>query len=212
MMDTLWPYLPVIFTALSIQFVGILSPGPSVVMVVGHSLAQGRGAASASAAGVATGSGVLALATVLGVSALVAQIAGAMEILRFAGAAYLAWLAIKAFQRSRTLPPLTPTHPTHRRIAVLYRQGLLLQLSNPKAMLFWLAIATMGGLAEAPWQAKGLLVFCAIGQSFLGHGLYGWLLGGAGPRGAYEKARRWIEAGIGGLFGAAAIGLAFGRS
>lgn len=212
MMDSVLPYLPAIAAALGVQFVGILSPGPSVLMVVGNSLSRGRGAAVVNAAGVALGSGLLALATVLGLSALVAQISGAVEVLRILGAAYLAWLAIKAFKRSRDLPPLRPAHAAPRSAAKLFAQGFLLQVCNPKALFFWLAIAAMGGLAEAPWPAKALLVSCAILQSFLGHGMYGWVLGGTGPRAAYEHARRWIEAGIGGLFGAAAIGMALGRS
>lgn len=212
MMDGLLPYLPALAAALGIQAAGILSPGPSVLMVVGHSLAQGRGAASINAAGIAIGSGVLASLTMLGLAALIAQVSGAVEVLRLLGAAYLAWLALKAFQRSRNLPPLTPVEARHRSARALFRQGFLLQVSNPKAMFFWLAIAGVGGLADAPWPVKALLIGCAMGQSFLGHGLYGWVLGGDGPRAVYERSRAWVEAGIGGLFGTAAIALAFGRS
>ncbi len=211
MSGDLTPYLPALATALGIQLMGILSPGPAILMVIGHGLSRGRRAVTVSTLGIATGSGLLACATVAGVSAVVAELSWAMQALRVVGALYLGWLAWKALQRSRALTPLRPMK-TLQRSEQLFLQGALMQVSNPKAILFWLAIAAVGGLATAPWEVKALFVGAAMVQSFLGHAAYGWLLGGAALRARYEAARRWIERGLAGLFGLAALSLAFGRS
>src|SRR5512134_91403 len=73
-----------------------ITPGPDVLYIVGRSLGQGRVAGAVSALGIATGCLVHIAAGALGLSALIVAAPVAFDAVRYAGAAYLAWLGFKA--------------------------------------------------------------------------------------------------------------------
>src|SRR5262245_61733367 len=72
----------------------VATPGPSILYLVSRTLAQGRAAGFVSLAGTSSGFALHALAAAFGLSALLATVPLAYEIVRWLGAAYLAWLAI----------------------------------------------------------------------------------------------------------------------
>ena len=204
-------YLPQLLLAWSIQAMGILSPGPSVALILGVATSRGRLPSVVTAFGVACGSIVLAVATVVGVTAILAQVAELMTVLRFAGAAYLAWLAVKAFRNAASAPKLVVERIGRESAWRTGLAGFALQISNPKAIMFWLAIASVGGVGEAPLPVVALFVLVAFLNSFLGHGGYALLLSSGPVRSAYVRARRWIEAGLGCFFLFASVKLATAR-
>lgn len=193
-------YLPQLLLAWSIQAMGILSPGPSVALILGVATSRGRLPSLVTAFGVACGSIVLAVATVVGVTAILAQVAELMTVLRWAGAAYLAWLAFKAFRNAASPPKLAVGRVGRESAWRTGLAGFVLQISNPKAIMFWLAIASVGGVGEAPLPVVVLFVAVAFVNSFLGHGAYALLLSSGPARSAYGRARRFIEAGLGCFF------------
>src|SRR5262245_16787892 len=75
-------------------FALVATPGPSILYLVSRTLAQGRAAGFVSLAGTSSGFALHALAAAFGLSALLAAVPLAYEIVRWLGAAYLAWLAI----------------------------------------------------------------------------------------------------------------------
>ena len=193
-------YLPQLMLAWSIQAVGILSPGPSVALILGVATSRGRLPSLVTAFGVACGSIVLSVATIIGLTAILAQVAELMTVLRWVGAAYLAWLAFRAFRNAASAPKLA-VEPVGR--ASAWRTGLAgfaLQVSNPKAIMFWLAIASLGGVGDAPLPVVVLFVAVVFLNSFVGHGAYAVLLSSAPARSAYGRARRYIESGLGCFF------------
>ena len=193
-------YLPQLFLAWSIQAVGIASPGPSVALILGVATGQGRAPSLITALGVACGSIVLSLATVIGIAAVLAQVAELMTVIRFAGAAYLTWLAFKAFRKAAHPPALDVE--AVRRVSA-WRTGLagfLLQITNPKAIMFWLAIAGIGGVGNAPLPVVVLFVAGAFINSFAGHGAYALLLSSGPVRRVYGRIRCWIEGALGCFF------------
>jgi len=204
-------YLPQLLLAWSIQAMGILSPGPSVALILGVATSRGRLPSVVTAFGVACGSIVLAVATVAGVTAILAQVAELMTVLRFVGAAYLCWLALKAFRNAASTPKLVVGRVGHESVWRTGLAGFVLQISNPKAIMFWLAIASVGGVGDAPLPVVALFVVVAFVNSFLGHGGYALLLSSAPVRAAYVRARRWIEAGLGCFFLFAGFKLATAR-
>ncbi|MEO0913677.1 MAG: LysE family translocator [Pseudomonadota bacterium] len=151
-------YLPQLLLAWSIQLSGVLSPGPSVALILGIATAQGRAPALITAFGIGCASILLSLATVLGLAALFAQMADLMTLVRLIGAAYLAWLAYGAFRKAITPPPLHITEIPKTSARRLWLSGFLLQTTNPKAILFWLAIAAVGGVGNAPPHIVALFV------------------------------------------------------
>lgn len=80
-------YLPALLAAWGVQLVGVMSPGPSVALLLGVGTAQGARAALLTCAGIASASLVLSVATVLGLTVIFAQLAEAMVVLKMVGAA-----------------------------------------------------------------------------------------------------------------------------
>ena len=115
----------------------LLVPGPAVLYITTRSMTQGRRAGLVSALGVAAGSTVHVLAAALGLSALLASSALAFSVVKYAGAAYLVYLGVR---RIVTREPAQPAAETPRAsLSSLFRQGVLVNLLNPKTALFFLA-------------------------------------------------------------------------
>jgi threonine/homoserine/homoserine lactone efflux protein len=111
------------------------SPGPDMLLIASRSASQGKGAGFATLAGIQAGTYCHALAAALGLSQLFLIVPIAYDLVRYAGAAYLLWLAWKTFRSDGTL--LAPTAGLrHHPIGVMFRQGLFTNLLNPKMALF----------------------------------------------------------------------------
>jgi threonine/homoserine/homoserine lactone efflux protein len=119
-------------------FVLIAIPGPNMIYLVARSLTEGRRAGFLSALGVETGTVVHTAAAAVGLSAVLASSATAFAVVKYAGAAYLVYLGLRAlFGRDgdgdeRHAPP--PPGGGH-----VFRQALLTQVLNPKVAIFFLA-------------------------------------------------------------------------
>ncbi|EJZ57968.1 threonine efflux protein [Pseudomonas fluorescens R124] len=116
-----------------------LTPGPDMLLIASRSLSQGRASGFVSLAGIQAGTYCHALAAALGLSQLVATVPAAYDIIRFAGAAYLALLAWKAFTSDVSPLATTETLPATPLLRI-FRQGLVTNLLNPKMALFVLAL------------------------------------------------------------------------
>ena len=93
----------------------------------------------------------------------------------------------------------------------LAAKGFFLQVSNPKAIFFWLAVASLGGLDTAPWPVIAAFVVGAFVNSTLGHAAWGLVFAMPVIRKGYVRARRWIEAALGTFFAIFAVRLATER-
>ncbi|MFK7940261.1 MAG: LysE family translocator [Roseovarius sp.] len=202
------PYLPGFIAAYAILVVGAASPGPSVAMLIGVATNEGRLPAMIATLGIATGSATINLMTMLGVGLLLSQAAWAMTALRVIGAAYLLWLAWGAFRRAVHPPAFAVQAAPLRTYMRAYLVGYLLQVTNPKAIAFWLAIASIGAVEGAPLPIIALFVLGACVISFTCHGAWALALSAAPIRAGYARMRRWIEAALGVFFCFAAYKLA----
>ncbi len=206
-MDTLLIYLPGFLVAYGILLVGASSPGPAVAMLMGLSLGQGRRAALISCAGIACGSATINVLTLLGVGLILSQAAWAMTLLKIIGAAYLAWLALGAFKKAIHPPDIEAQAVSHQPVPALFAKGYLLQVTNPKAIAFWLAIAAVGATEGAPF---GILVFFVLSMaviSFVCHAAWALALSANPVRAAYLRSRRYVESALGAFFVFAAFKL-----
>lgn len=116
-----------------------LTPGPNMVYVVSRSISQGPRAGLISVAGVALGFVVYMLCAAFGITALVMAVPFAYDALRFAGAAYLLWLAWAAIRpggRSSFEPRALPVDGPRR----LFLMGFLTNLLNPKIAVLYLSL------------------------------------------------------------------------
>jgi threonine/homoserine/homoserine lactone efflux protein len=112
-------------------------PGPSVMYVVARTVEQGRTAGLVSMLGLEAGALIHVAAAAAGLSALVASSPTAFGVLRYGGAAYLLWLGVRTLRRSRAGAPVQPVgRASYGR---LFREGVLVDVLNPKTALFFLA-------------------------------------------------------------------------
>jgi threonine/homoserine/homoserine lactone efflux protein len=115
------------------------TPGPDMLLIASRSVSQGRSAGFASLGGILVGTYCHALAAALGLSQLFLAVPMAYNVVRFAGAAYLLYLAWKTFRSQSAALSLDAT--MHRYpIGRIFRQGLFTNLLNPKVALFVLAL------------------------------------------------------------------------
>ncbi len=207
-MTDIAPYLPGFFAAYAILLVGASSPGPAVAMLLGISTSQGRAPALIACLGIAFGSMTINILTMLGVGLLLSEAAWAMTVLRLIGAAYLLWLAWGALKKALRPPKVQVIQGTPQAASQLFAKGYLLQVTNPKAIAFWLAIASVGAVEGAAIGVVLAFVLGAFVISFAAHGAWAIFLSSSPIRAAYTHARRWIEAALGTFFTFAAYKLA----
>ena len=212
MIDALIPFLPGFAAAYAIQVVAVASPGPGVAMILGFSLSHGLRAALVAAFGIAVGAACLALATTQGLGLLMERVAWLSALVRIAGVSYLLWLAFNAWRKALAPPMIAVAQVRAMSPRKAFLVGYLLQITNPKAIVFWLAIASVGATEGAPAPVVALFVAGAFAISLLGHGAYAVLLSSSPFRLAYDRARRWIEGCIGAFLTYVAFRLATDRS
>ncbi|MGB3407995.1 MAG: LysE family translocator [Jannaschia sp.] len=174
-----------------------VAPGPANLAVSLLALGQGQRAAIRMAVGLATGLAVWGAAAALGLGAVLAASETAMTAMRVLGGAYLIWLAWSGLRSAGRATDLPVAHRDP------FRAGLLLNLSNPKAVLAWLAALSMG-LDGGTDVAFVILATGACAMIGLANYLF-WalLMSRGGPRRFYARARRGIETTAAALFGLA---------
>ncbi len=119
------------------------TPGPDMLLIAARSASHGRTAGFATLAGIQIGTYGHALATALGLAQLFAVYPLAYDIVRYAGAAYLAFLAVRiltAPQAAMAPSPASAEATTAAAIAPMFRQGLWNNVLNPKMALFVVAL------------------------------------------------------------------------
>ncbi len=179
----------------------IVAPGPDNILVLTRGVAQGRGAALVSAAGSSLGLVVHSVFAAVGLSALLAQSAVAFSVVKYAGAAYLIYLGVRAFLDRESFAVSSGAAPVS--LKSVFVQGVTSNVLNPKVALFFLAFlpqfadpSSLGG-AVLQLLALGLTfalltwaVFSALG--YFSGGLGNWLR----SRPCYANALRWLTGGI----------------
>ena len=192
--------------ALGILAVGFISIGPNILAIIGTSMERGRKDGTRLALGVGIGSGIWALLTVAGLTTLITAYAGIVALLKIFGAAYLMWLAYKAFRAAAAKDE--NVKPKSAQGKNLFLQGVAIQMTNPKAALHWIAIVGLGLGADAPLWAGLALIVCATVISVCGHLAYAVTFSTQPVVSFYRRFRRWIESGLGVFFTFAAYKVA----
>jgi threonine/homoserine/homoserine lactone efflux protein len=175
-----------VFATIAIGFAAV--PGPSNLFVLSRGIGVGVRTAIAGAAGCATGAAVYVLGTAIGLVAVIASSRTVFLALHYAGAAYLIVLGVRAM-RSRGALDLDLRGGAPQ-LAGAYRQGVLVELSNPKVALFFLAlfpqfVQSGHGAAWSQIMVLGAL-FVTIG--FLSDSMYAFGSGAIGRRLARRSA------------------------
>lgn len=138
MTDALAP-APLLVAFVLASLVLAATPGPGVLYIVTHTLAQGRRAGLASVLGVAFGNLGNAIGASVGLAALFAVSSLAFTVVKFAGAAYLVWLGIKALRAAPAAAASVDAGTPGPQAGRIFRDGFLVALLNPKTALFFAA-------------------------------------------------------------------------
>ena len=115
-----------------------LTPGPNMAFLIMVSAVEGRKSGFAMTAGIALGLTIIGFGAVLGLAAIISASPFLFQSLRWAGALYLVWLAAEAWMSANEVSPgkVATNHSAQQ----LFRRGMITNLLNPKAGLFFVAI------------------------------------------------------------------------
>ena len=115
----------------------VVVPGPATLLTVARATTSGTKAGIATGAGIAAGDILHTIMAIIGISAVIAASAVLFSLVKYAGAAYLIYLGIRALMtRTAALPEADPVRLTP---ATAFRQAILAEVLNPKTALFFLA-------------------------------------------------------------------------
>jgi threonine/homoserine/homoserine lactone efflux protein len=183
------------------------TPGVDMVFTVSRTLQGGVRSGLAAGLGISAGCVVHALAAAFGLATLLALWSWAFTAIKWAGAAYLVWVAwgmLRAALRPAAALPLAAAPPA--RLAQVFRQGVLTNVLNPKIALFFLAFLPQFIAPGAPHKT---LAFLVLGAGMVLQGtLFLVMLVVLSARlrrlGASPRLSRWLN----GLGGSLFLGLA----
>ncbi len=201
---TWWLFL-ITETALSI------SPGPAVLLVVSQGLRRGGRRSIFSSCGILSANALYFAVSAAGLGAAILASSALFSVIRWAGAAYLVWLGLRAI-----LGRHSPFRPALGNVSVdaesngrLYIGGFLLQAANPKALMFFAAILPQFVTPAQPMAAQfALLGATSITAEFFVLLAYGVLAGRASALARQPRFARTADCVAGALLLGAAVGLA----
>ncbi|MDH6267728.1 threonine/homoserine/homoserine lactone efflux protein [Rhizobium sp. SG_E_25_P2] len=207
--DTL-PHLAVAWLA---YFIAVISPGPATLALISTSMTRGRAAGMAFALGVMTGSLTWACASAIGLAAVMASYAEVLIVLKIAGGLYLLYLAWKSFRSAMTSGDLAEAAKDGGKESLrrLYLKGLGLHLTNPKAVLAWISLISLGLPMGAP---ASMIAFYIAGCFLIGLvSLNGMAVLFSLPPvvALYRRGRRGIDGVMGAFFAFAGVKLLTAR-
>ena len=178
------------------------SPGPNMFAVAETALGRGRRAALLVVSGIASGTLVWAAMVSLGLGAIFASLPVLLTVLKFIGGFYLCYMGFRGLRAairggeaalSAEMRPLSGI--------AAWRRGFFVVMTNPKALLMWMALATfLFGTGLGPIQVFAFGPIVAISATLI-YGFYGVMFStGLASRG-YARFWRWIETAFGFAFG-----------
>jgi threonine/homoserine/homoserine lactone efflux protein len=175
----------------------LVVPGPAVVYIVAQSIDQGRVAGLVSTLGIGAGGLVHVAAAAIGLSALLVSSAEAYAVVKYAGAAYLIFLGVR-----RLLGRDEPADPSTRKrksLGRLFRQGVVVNVLNPKTALFFFAFLPQFVDVAAGHVTTQLVIFGLVFVVLALVSDSAWaLIAGTGARWLREhlSLQRWVSGGV----------------
>ena len=180
------------------------SPGPATLAIAGTSMASGKGSGLALASGITAGSFIWSISAAFGLGAIMLANVWMFEVVRYFGAAYLMYLAFKAARSAISTKEIAVKAVTGSK-ATLFTKGLLLHVTNPKAILFFSSLYSLGVPAGATMGQLTLVILAVGTQSFFVFHGYALLFSSKAMTTLYLRLRRWFEGAFSIGFGLASV-------
>jgi homoserine/homoserine lactone efflux protein len=158
------------------EFVVSLTPGPAVFLVVSQGMRAGFRPSLRGILGIETGNTIFFVLSALGLGAVLAASANLFQAVKWVGAAYLIVAGLKMIFSKGAVLEHRDSRVNSKRSFALFAQGLLTQLVNPKALIFYSALLpqfiTPGGPVVKQFVTLGVVSMCVEVPILMG---YGWL-------------------------------------
>ena len=198
-------------TFLTAIFLLNISPGPDMAFILGQTARSGRHGGFAAVFGIWSGTFLHVLMAAAGLSVILATSALAFSVVKWAGAAYLIWIGIKALRSHGGAILMKEGGGQKRSLRGIYWQGVFVSALNPKVAVFFLAflpqfVVDGAGPVSAQLFLHGTLII--IAAAFVEPPL---VLAGAHISNALRNNQRiamWMDRSLGALFIALGIRLA----
>ena len=172
-----------------------VTPGPDMAVVTKNALAHGRRGVILTTTGIALALSIWVSATAVGLSAVLRSSSDLLFVLKIVGAAYLAYLGIRTLIESRRRPDdLLAGTPPAARAHVIFRQGFLSALSNPKLGVFFVTFLPQfvsPGQSLLPRLLLLGLIFAVIGWTWMN--VYGLFVTRIRDVITAPRVRQWME-------------------
>lgn len=195
----------------SVALAASATPGPAVLLVTSHSLQHGWLRSLVTIVGNLTGLLLLSGLAVAGASSLLLGSPLAFAVMKVAGALYLGYLGLKLWRNGIVAGQRQAALPAPPQLLNLYRSGVLLALTNPKALAFTAALLPQFLDPAEPLLPQFLiLVTTFMAGSFSCLALYALLAARIGAKGPALLARPWLARAVAALFMLAALVLLLG--
>jgi threonine/homoserine/homoserine lactone efflux protein len=174
--------------------VGVVSPGPSFVMVARTAVSQSRGDGVCAAVGMGIGGAFFASCALLGLQAVLRAVPTVYLVLKVLGGLYLCWLATRIFRGASS--PLAMQSPQERGAAARLRSfalGLSTQLSNPKTAIVYASVFAAFLPAHFPLAFALVLLVAVFTVETTWYAIVAVSLSAQRPRSLYLSAKAWID-------------------
>lgn len=189
-----------IISALVVFTFAIVSPGPNFVMVVSQSVGRSRTTGRWTAFGVAVGSATYGAAGLLGMMVILESFGNVVFYLKIVGGLYLIFMGIKQLLNRNDMFAVDEQNTAQNISAKkAFLIGLLTNLSNPKAMAFYLSIFTLVISPDFPLWSKLLLWGCMFLISWGWYSLVALFITVPAFKQSLSRSGRFLSIGLGGL-------------
>lgn len=185
-----------IATALGLYAAVVVSPGPNFALISRLSISGARPAAIGATFGLAIAATLYAILTMTGLALVLTRIGWLASLIQIAGGCYLVYLGVMAWLSS---PPSAAVQERGAPIGTLrgLRMGLIVNLSNPKGIVFFIGLYAVAVPPDTALWAKLAILAGGFALEILWYGFVIVLLSSRPARAAYERFGLWIERAIG---------------
>ncbi len=181
------------------QLMAVISPGQSFLVVSRTALSSGRKAALSVTFGMGIGSIFWAGGAMAGLAVLFQHAGWIYLVLKIAAGLYLLFLAVTLWRHARDTVDASQTGAHQFNFGAAFRLGFLTQIANPKVIIFFGSIFVALLPAQPPLWVMVVTLLIVFTNETSWYAIVSCLFSAKRPRGAYLRAKPWIDRTMGGL-------------
>lgn len=191
--------LATVLAALAIYAAAVLSPGPNFTLITRLAASGARPAALGATLGFSVGATLYAVLSMTGLALVVTRVGWLVTFVQIAGGCYLVYLGLSAWFGRAARTPGGSGSPDVAGAARGFRMGLVVELSNPKGIAFFVSFFAVAVPMETALWAKAAILAGGFVLEIAWYGAASFLLSTRPARAVYKRFAIWIERAIGTL-------------